>query len=175
MNETVCPIFLSSCPINMLNQEDDTSTAVIKWDGRYLTRRIRPWPQQSQAGTFDRSESGLLWTSKSWWYCHITEKLPVEKQSYLWTRRFRREVLWNRTRPRSDSSLSLFEARTEIYLLQSMTNCLWCSKISKQSAVALWLDMGVCYPVTEQIWTRPHPCPVFMWRESYSSRIWDLK
>lgn len=71
-------------------------------------------------------------------------------------------VLWNSKRPGSDFSLSLFEARTETYLLQSMTNCFCFGKMSKQSTVSLWLNMVPCYPPSEQIWTCPYPCSLLI-------------
>lgn len=81
---------------------------------------------------------------------------------YLWTQCFIKMALWNSKRPRSDFSLSLFEARTETYLLQSMTNCFCFGKMSKHSALALWLNMGFWYPLSEQIWTCPYPCPLLI-------------
>lgn len=114
---------------------------------------------------FQRSESGLLQTSKSSvnrLYCHIVKKPPLVERLYLWTQCFIKMALWNSKRPRSDFSLSLFEARTETYLLQSMTNCFCFGKMSKHSAPALWLNMGFWYPLSEQIWTCPYPCPLLI-------------
>lgn len=113
---------------------------------------------------FERSESRRCeLQSQRWIDCTVVlEKPHSKKRLYLWTQCFIKTVLWNSKRPRSDFSLSLFDARTETYLLQSMTNCFCSSKMSKQRAVAVWLNMGVWYPLSEQIWTCPDPCPLLI-------------
>lgn len=139
-----------------------THSAALEFELRLQKYSFIFWRDEGMKG-FEGSESGLLQISKSSLcrlLCHIVEKPATLKRMNLWTQCFLKMVLWNGKRPGSDFSLSLFEARTETYLLQSMTNCFCFSRMSKHSAAALWLNMAVWYPLSEQIWTRPHPCPL---------------